>query len=167
MLANAGFAVTIPIAGGLSDRIGRRAVMLTGTVIILVLALPLLNVLQNEQTSLTAKGFGSAAAGAAVGLVAGPGPAMLSEMFPTSVRYTGLGLAYSLSNAVFSLRRSDHHVVDQGNVQSRYSGLLRDGNVRRQRDRLEYLARECPQAGTRRLTAVLPNAETMRVRDIS
>jgi hypothetical protein len=27
---------------------------------------------------------------------------MLSEMFPTTVRYTGLGLAYSLSNAVFS-----------------------------------------------------------------
>ena len=41
-------------------------------------------------------------AGAVVGLIAGPGPAMLSEMFPTTVRYTGLGLAYSLSNAVFS-----------------------------------------------------------------
>jgi hypothetical protein len=27
---------------------------------------------------------------------------MLSEMFPTGVRYTGLGLAYSLSNAIFS-----------------------------------------------------------------
>ena len=102
VLANAGFALTIPIAGGLSDRIGRRAVMLTGTVLILVLALPLLNILQNEQTSLTVKGFAVFAAGAAVGLVAGPGPAMLSEMFPTSVRYTGLGLAYSLSNAVFS-----------------------------------------------------------------
>ena len=108
------------------------------------------------------------AAGAAVGLVAGPGPAMLSEMFPTSVRYTGLGLRIlPVQRGLFGLRRSDHHVVDQGNVQSRYSGLLRDGNVRRQRDRLEYLARECPQAGTRRLTAVLPNAETMRVRDIS
>lgn len=35
-------------------------------------------------------------------LLAGPGPAMLAEMFPTRVRYTGLGLAYSLSNAVFS-----------------------------------------------------------------
>ncbi|MDI9918996.1 MFS transporter, partial [Rhodococcus sp. IEGM 1379] len=102
VLANAGFALTIPIAGALSDRIGRRAVMLTGTVLILVLALPLLNILQSEQTSLTAKGFAVLAAGAAVGLVAGPGPAMLSEMFPTSVRYTGLGLAYSLSNAVFS-----------------------------------------------------------------
>jgi hypothetical protein len=27
---------------------------------------------------------------------------MLSEMFTTRARYTGLGLAYSLSNAVFS-----------------------------------------------------------------
>jgi len=37
-----------------------------------------------------------------VGMLAGPGPAMLAEMFPTHVRYTGLGLAYSLSNALFS-----------------------------------------------------------------
>lgn len=41
-------------------------------------------------------------AGVVVGLMAGPGPAMLAEMFPTRVRYTGLGLAYALSNAVFS-----------------------------------------------------------------
>ena len=41
-------------------------------------------------------------AGGLVGILAGPGPAMLAEMFPTRVRYTGLGLAYSLSNAVFS-----------------------------------------------------------------
>ncbi|MCT9872408.1 MFS transporter, partial [Paenarthrobacter aurescens] len=41
-------------------------------------------------------------AGALVGMLAGPGPAMLAEMFPTRVRYTGLGLAYSLSNALFS-----------------------------------------------------------------
>lgn len=34
--------------------------------------------------------------------MAGPGPAMLAGMFSTSVRHTGLGLAYALSNAVFS-----------------------------------------------------------------
>ncbi|MFI5709970.1 hypothetical protein [Kribbella sp. NPDC051620] len=38
-------------------------------------------------------------AGLVVGLMAGPGPAMLAEMFPTRARYSGLGLAYSLSNA--------------------------------------------------------------------
>jgi MHS family proline/betaine transporter-like MFS transporter len=102
VLANVGFALTILPAGLLSDRIGRRTVMVTGVVLILVLALPLLNLLQNPDGSLVTKALAVLLAGAAVGLIAGPGPAMLSEMFPTTVRYTGLGLAYSLSNAVFS-----------------------------------------------------------------
>lgn len=102
VLANVGFAATILPAGWLSDRIGRRAVMLTGTGLIVVLALPLLDLLQDPQAGVVAHGLAVFAAGAAVGLIAGPGPAMLAEMFPTSVRYTGLGLAYSISNAVFS-----------------------------------------------------------------
>ncbi|MFF9040650.1 MFS transporter [Streptomyces sp. NPDC014892] len=100
--ANLGFAVTILPAGWLSDRVGRRPVMLTGALSVTVLAIPLLNLLQDQGTSTAVKGVAVCAAGAVVGLMAGPGPAMLSEMFPTSVRYTGLGLAYALSNAVFS-----------------------------------------------------------------
>uniref|UniRef100_UPI003CFA5896 MFS transporter n=1 Tax=Plantibacter sp. 2H11-2 TaxID=3414431 RepID=UPI003CFA5896 len=42
VLANAGFAATILPAGWLSDKIGRRWVMLTGTGLIVILALPLL-----------------------------------------------------------------------------------------------------------------------------
>lgn len=102
VLANLGFAATILPAGRLSDRWGRRSVMLTGTVLIIILALPLLNVLQSDSAGVATKGLAVFVAGAVVGLIAGPGPAMLSEMFPTTVRYTGLGLAYSLSNAVFS-----------------------------------------------------------------
>ncbi|GEC03113.1 MFS transporter [Streptomyces spinoverrucosus] len=102
VLANLGFAVTIIPAGLLSDRLGRRAVMLTGALLVVVLAVPLLNLLQDPGTSNAVKGLAVFGAGAVVGLMAGPGPAMLSEMFPTTVRYTGLGLAYALSNAVFS-----------------------------------------------------------------
>ncbi|WP_329551833.1 MFS transporter [Streptomyces sp. NBC_00696] len=102
VLANVGFAVTILPAGLLSDRVGRRPVMLTGAALVVILSVPLLNLLQSEGTSNTVKGAWVFGAGAVVGLMAGPGPAMLSEMFPTSVRYTGLGLAYALSNAVFS-----------------------------------------------------------------
>lgn len=102
VLANAGFAATILPAGWLSDRIGRRWVMLTGTGLIVILALPLLNVLQNPDLGVGIHGLAVFVAGAVVGLIAGPGPAMLAEMFPTSVRYTGLGLSYSISNAVFS-----------------------------------------------------------------
>ncbi|MFJ8076903.1 MFS transporter [Streptomyces sp. NPDC096176] len=102
VLANLGFAASIIPAGLTSDRIGRRTVMLTGAVLVVLLALPLMNLLQDAGTSTAAKGAAVFAAGAVVGLLAGPGPAMLAEMFPTSVRCTGLGLAYSLSNAVFS-----------------------------------------------------------------
>ncbi|MFJ5260262.1 MFS transporter [Streptomyces sp. NPDC088387] len=102
VLANLGFAVTILPAGLLSDRIGRRPVMLTGAVLVVVLALPLLDLLQDTGTSAGVRGLAVFCAGAVVGLMAGPGPAMLAEMFPTTVRYTGLGLAYALSNAVFS-----------------------------------------------------------------
>ncbi len=102
VLANAGFAATILPAGWLSDKIGRRWVMLTGTGLIVILALPLLNVLQNPELGVGIHGLAVFVAGAVVGLIAGPGPAMLAEMFPTSVRYTGLGLSYSISNAVFS-----------------------------------------------------------------
>ena len=102
VLANAGFAASIIPSGMLSDRWGRRPVMLAGAVLIAVLALPLLKVLQDPTSSPWLMGAGVFLAGAIVGMLAGPGPAMLSEMFPTTVRYTGLGLAYSLSNAVFS-----------------------------------------------------------------
>ncbi|MBX9364071.1 MFS transporter [Streptomyces sp. WAC04114] len=102
VLANLGFAVTIVPAGLLSDRLGRRTVMVSGAVLVVVLAVPLLNLLQEPGVSNTVKGVAVCGAGAVVGLLAGPGPAMLSEMFPTRVRCTGLGLAYALSNAVFS-----------------------------------------------------------------
>lgn len=102
VISNLGFAATIIPAGMLSDKIGRRSVMVFAAVLLLLLALPLLHVLQDQSSTLLIKSVVVFIAGAIVGLLAGPGPAMLAEMFPTRVRYTGLGLAYSLSNAVFS-----------------------------------------------------------------
>ncbi|MER5726756.1 MFS transporter [Streptomyces sp. NPDC002138] len=101
-VANLGFAASILPAGAASDRLGRRAVMLTGALLVAVLALPLLHLVRDPGAPVYVKGAALFGAGAAVGLMAGPGPAMLAEMFPTTVRYTGLGLAYALSNAVFS-----------------------------------------------------------------
>ncbi|WP_274872222.1 MFS transporter, partial [Serratia marcescens] len=102
VLANVGFALTILPAGIISDRLGRKTVMLTAVAAVILFTFPLLHLLQDAQSSLWVKGLAVLIAGAVVGLLAGPGPAMLAEMFPTRVRYTGLGLAYSLSNAVFS-----------------------------------------------------------------
>jgi D-lactate dehydrogenase len=86
VIANAGFAAAILPAGWLSDRVGRRWVMLTGTVLIVVLALPLLHVLQNPDVGVAGHGVAVFVAGFVVGLIAGPGPAMLSEMFPVRVQ---------------------------------------------------------------------------------
>jgi len=102
VISNIGFAATILPSGMLSDKIGRRKVMVLAAVLLLVLALPLLKVLQAESSTLLVKALVVFVAGGLVGMLAGPGPAMLSEMFPTKVRYTGLGLAYSLSNSIFS-----------------------------------------------------------------
>ncbi|WP_030764295.1 MULTISPECIES: MFS transporter [unclassified Streptomyces] len=102
VLANLGFAASILPAGRLSDRIGRRTVMVAGALLVAVLALPLLHLVQDPDGPAYGKGTALFAAGACVGLMAGPGPAMLAEMFPARVRCTGLGLAYALSNAVFS-----------------------------------------------------------------
>ncbi|NNJ07040.1 MHS family MFS transporter [Streptomyces sp. PKU-MA01144] len=102
VLANLGFAASIIPAGLLSDRLGRRTVMLAGAGLVVLLALPLIDLLQDTGAPAAAKGAAVLVAGAVVGLMAGPGPAMLAEMFPTRVRCTGLGVAYALSNAVFS-----------------------------------------------------------------
>lgn len=61
-----------------------------------------MHLLQHPGSGAALQGGAVFVAGVVVGMIAGPGPAMLAEMFPTTVRYTGLGLAYSLSNAVFS-----------------------------------------------------------------
>ncbi|MFJ9732255.1 MFS transporter [Streptomyces sp. NPDC101171] len=100
--AVAGFAAAILPAGLLSDRIGRRPVMLTGAVLVVVIAVPLFDLLQDPGAAGPVRGAAVAGAGAVVGLMAGPGPALLAEQFPARVRWTGLGLAHSLSNAVFS-----------------------------------------------------------------
>lgn len=102
VLGNLGFALAILPAGLLSDKLGRKKVMIAAMLVVIVLSFPLLHLLQDSQSSLWAKGIAVLIAGAAIGAIAGPGPAMLAEMFPTRTRYTGLGLSYSLSNAVFS-----------------------------------------------------------------
>ncbi|MEU4126489.1 MFS transporter [Streptomyces virginiae] len=101
-LVNLGFAASILPAGLLSDRVGRRPVMLGGALGIAVLAHPFLHLLQSPGASPPARAAAVLTAGVLVGLLAGPGPAMLAEMFPRRVRCTGLGLSYALANAVFS-----------------------------------------------------------------
>ncbi len=98
-VGSAAFAATIPLFGWLSDLLGRRVVMLTGAGLIAVLAYPLF--LGISAGDIPVAFIGVALAGTAVAMMAGPGPAMMAELFPANVRVTGLGFAYNLQEALF------------------------------------------------------------------
>lgn len=82
-----------PASGWLSDKVGRRPVMLSGAALILVLAFPFFGLVNTGSTSLTWIAI-VALYGVAVGLIAGVLPSFFSELFDTRVRYTGVSIAY-------------------------------------------------------------------------
>ena len=80
MISNVGFALTIIPSGILSDRIGRRTVMIIATALLLILALPLLKILQAESSTLAVKAIVVLIAGGLVGMLAGPGGNALRDV---------------------------------------------------------------------------------------
>lgn len=91
-------ALSMPVFGALSDRVGRRPVLLTGTIGVVVLSYPMY--------LLISLGFGGGlvalfVAGLFIGIVGGPMPAFLSERFHTRNRAAGVALTYALTVAIF------------------------------------------------------------------
>ncbi|MFB7407182.1 MFS transporter [Streptomyces sp. NPDC056202] len=87
--------VTIPLFSALSDRVGRRAVVLGGAAGVVLLAFPVYALVDARSPALLVLGMvlGQAAQSA---MYAPLGP-LLSEMFGTRVRYTGASLGYQLA----------------------------------------------------------------------
>jgi len=92
-------ALTPPM-GALSDRIGRKPMVLTTTVGFLVLSYPLF-VWLTASSSLVALAGVQLVAAVLMAIFSGPGPALLCELFPLSVRTTGLSIGYNLVTAIF------------------------------------------------------------------
>jgi MFS transporter, MHS family, shikimate and dehydroshikimate transport protein len=97
--AGAGQLITIPFFGALSDRIGRRAVIIFGTLFIIAFAIPL-NFLITSQVPVLM--WLAVFVGICFGhnAVYSPTAALYSEMFPAHVRYSGASLGYQLGGAI-------------------------------------------------------------------
>jgi MFS transporter, MHS family, proline/betaine transporter len=98
-----GCLVQVPViflGAWLADRFGRRAVLLPASIAYVALAYPLLAFLIGDP-SFTRLLVVQCAANVLVGLVSAPLPAILSELLPTQIRSSGIGIVYNLTGAVF------------------------------------------------------------------
>jgi MHS family proline/betaine transporter-like MFS transporter len=93
-------AVLTPPIGALSDRIGRKPIVQTANIGFLLLVYPLFMWLKADPSFVSLL-CTSVIAGVLMAMVAGAGPAMLCELFPTRLRSTPLGIGYNISAAVF------------------------------------------------------------------
>ena len=92
------FAATIPLAGLLIDRFGRRRTLLVNTVAILCYGAAFAPLLAPQHACRTSVLCFLIIGMALTGLGYGPMSAVLPELFPTNVRYTGSGVAFNLAS---------------------------------------------------------------------
>ncbi|MFJ9899905.1 MFS transporter [Streptomyces sp. NPDC091280] len=93
--------VLCPFVGVAADRWGRRPVMIGSTVAILVLTYPVF--LLMGRGSALAVGAGFVLFTVLLTLYTGAAPAVLTEAFPTRVRYSGLSMGYSVAGSLTGL----------------------------------------------------------------
>jgi MFS transporter, MHS family, proline/betaine transporter len=86
-----------PLAGHLSDRVGRRPLLRVGTVVLLLAVIPAASsIARGDAIGLL---LGYTAVGLPLGSLALS--TFLAELFPTRLRYSGLSLTYGVGSAIF------------------------------------------------------------------
>jgi MFS transporter, MHS family, shikimate and dehydroshikimate transport protein len=88
---------TVPLWGGLSDRVGRKPLYLAGAVVTTLWAFPLFGLIDTQTPVLI---WLSIVVGVNLGhdLMYGPQAAYFAELFGTRVRYSGASLGYQLAS---------------------------------------------------------------------
>ena len=93
------FMICMPIAGFASDIYGRKKILKYSAIAMFLISYPVFHLLLTA--NFTAVLMAQILFGAILGFFMGPTPAALVELFPTSVRFTGLSLSYNISAALF------------------------------------------------------------------
>lgn len=99
MIANFLDVFALLASGAISDRIGRKPVMIAGTIAGIVLIWPVFLLVQTHTSWGLLLGLllGAPVINAWVG---GPLPAWISEMFPSNARFTGSALTYQIASSL-------------------------------------------------------------------
>jgi len=90
--------IALPFWGRLSDKIGRKKLLVMFAIFMIITQLPLMNLIDNRPWTLL---IASTVALVIVAMSGAILSAVMSESFPTKYRTQGIGFAYSISVAVF------------------------------------------------------------------
>ena len=91
------FVLGVPVSGYLADKVGRRLWLIVITIAIIVFGFTFSLFLTPGSSEVSVVVFLSIGM-LLMGLTFGPMSAVLPEMFPTNVRYTGSGIAYNMAS---------------------------------------------------------------------
>ena len=92
------FAAAVPISGQLADRFGRRRYLTAISVLMLIFCTCFGFFLSQGSATELSVAIWLAIGMTLMGLIFGPMSAVLPEMFPTNVRYTGSGISYNVAS---------------------------------------------------------------------
>ena len=166
-------AFGILVTGWIGDRIPPRYLLRTGVILLMVLALPFYGVLEGRTANLT---LVCILAGLCAGLTNGSFAVLLTDLFPTRIRFTGVALIFNVSFTLFSgmapLAATTPH---PGNRPGGLTGIPDDGDrppgagreslggaVRR--ERAAELARAARRGGSTRSGGVMGRGHPVAIR---
>ncbi len=91
--------IIFPISAYISDRIGRKPVIITGSILLILGIYPIFIALASMNYVYAI--LSQILFAAIIGIYMGPVPTLLVELFPTRVRFTAVAISYNLSAAIF------------------------------------------------------------------